>query len=168
MRRDVLARWGAVAVGVLLLSAVAVAAGQAGTKSKGAKAQGSGMGALPVPDYLPELARTLLKERMERHGTDALELSRSVLLLQNKQVQEIATRIASEPRLVRPVKGSEDALNAALPERFFVFQDELRDRARMLAEAAAGKDPKALARAYGHLMETCVSCHAVYLNPPAK
>lgn len=121
---------------------------------------------LPQPDYLPEEARLVLQQKMERHGQDMVELMLSVTLLQYDVARETAHRIASEPRLVRPIAGGEGDVNALLPERFFVLQDEARLRAQAVRAAAAQKDDKALAEAYGRLTETCVSCHSAYLNPP--
>jgi hypothetical protein len=132
---------------------------QAAQKSTDAKIQG-----LPTPDYIPETARALLRKKMERHGQDARELMFGVMLLQYDVVKAAAQRISSEPRLVRPIAGGEDDLNALLPERFFVLQDESRSRAQAVATAAEKKDDKALAASYGRLVETCVSCHSAYLN----
>ena len=119
---------------------------------------------LPTPDYIPETARALLRKKMERHGQDARDLMFAVTLLQYDAAKASAQRISSEPRLVRPIAGGEDDLNALLPERFFVLQDEARSRAQAVATAAEKKDDKALADTYGRLVETCVSCHSAYLN----
>ncbi|WP_224368135.1 hypothetical protein [Hyalangium versicolor] len=119
---------------------------------------------LRTPDYIPEAARPLLRKKMERHAQDARDLMFGVTLLQYDAAKAAAQRIASEPRLVRPIVGGEDDLNALLPERFFVLQDESRARAQAVAAAAEKKDDKALAESYGRLVETCVSCHSAYLN----
>lgn len=119
---------------------------------------------LPAPDYLSETARALLRKKMDRHGLDARDLMLGVTLLRYDVAQGAAQRIASEPRLVRPVAGGEDDLNAALPERFFVLQDEARMRAQAVAAAAGKHDDKALAESYGLLVQTCVACHSVYLK----
>jgi hypothetical protein len=170
MRRDAVGFWlGLVAMGGLCLFAVDAVAGQSDTVPESTKTVvAKGIGSLPAPEHLPELARTLLKQRMQRHGSDVEELLRAVLLLRRKEAREAANRIATEPWLVRPIRGSEDALNSSLPELFFILQDQLRDRAHALAEAAAAKDDRALAQAYGRVMETCVQCHSAYLTPPAK
>jgi hypothetical protein len=132
---------------------------QTSKKAHDAKATG-----LPTPDYIPETARALLRKKMERHGQDARELMFGVTLLQYDVARAAAQRISSEPRLVRPIAGGEDDLNALLPERFFVLQDESRTRAQAVATAAEKKDDKALADSYGRLVETCVACHSAYLN----
>jgi hypothetical protein len=120
---------------------------------------------LPAPDYLPEIARDLLRRKMERHGKDAKDLLFSVTLLQYDMARTAAQSISAEPRLVRPTEGSSDAeLNSLLPPRFFDLQDEARKHAQALAIAAEKRDHKALAQSYGKLMETCVSCHAAYLH----
>jgi len=119
---------------------------------------------LPAPDYLPDTGRALLRKKMDRHGLDARELMYGVTLLRYDVARGAAQRIASEPRLARPEAGSEDDLNTALPERFFVLQDEARLRAQAVMAAAEKRDDKALAESYGLLVQTCVSCHSVYLK----
>jgi hypothetical protein len=166
MRRDELGFWvGLVAAGSLWLYAVHAASALSEPVPQGTKEPvAQGMGSLPEPGHLPELARTFLKQRMQRHGSDVEALLRSVVLLRRPEAREAANRIATEPWLVRPIRGSEDALNSSLPELFFILQDQLRDRARTLAQAATAKDDRALAQAYGQVMETCVQCHSAYLN----
>ncbi|MFL5348419.1 MAG: hypothetical protein ACJ8AT_26785 [Hyalangium sp.] len=144
----------------------ASAAEPAKTKSSqpSPKASDAKLPGLAAPDYIPETARTLLRKKMERHGQDARELMFGVTLLQYDIAKAAAQRIASEPRFVRPIAGGEDDLNALLPERFFVLQDESRTRAQAVATAAEKKDDKALAESYGRLVETCVACHSAYLH----
>ncbi len=120
---------------------------------------------LGTPAYLGTLARQLLKHRMARHGGDTLQLVQAVLFLDRDTTQRLAAELAAEPRLTRPIAGGEDDLNASLPERFFVLQDELRSRALSLAESAKKADDVALASRLGELMQTCVSCHSTYLEP---
>ena len=102
---------------------------------------------------------------MQRHGRDQTRLVLAVTLLQRDVVKSIASDIAAEPRIVRPLAEGRDDLNASLPERFFVLQDAIRLRAKDLATAAEKKDDAALATAFGQLVETCVSCHSAYLSP---
>ena len=120
---------------------------------------------LPEPAYLPEVAREYLHRRMERHGRDMQELMFSVVLLTREVARDTATRIATEPRLAKPEQSDEDALNRALPPRFFVLQDELRDRAQKVADVAKSGTDQQLSAAFSRLTETCVNCHSVYLNP---
>jgi cytochrome c553 len=157
-----------VLVGLLSAGFFFQASAQEPAKSKSGQASKKGtdakMPGLPAPDYLPDAARALLRKKMERHGQDARDLMFAVTLLQYDAARATAQRISSEPRLVRPVPGGEDDLNSLLPERFFVLQEEARTRAQAVATAAEKKDDKALADSYGRLVETCVSCHASYLN----
>lgn len=153
---------GFLATGFLLhASAAEPAKAKSDQPSKAADAK---MPGLAAPDYIPEQARSLLRKKMERHGQDAKDLVFGVTLLQYDIAQAAARRIASEPRFVRPIVGGEDDLNALLPERFFVLQDESRTRAQAVATAAEKKDDKALAESYGRLVETCVACHSAYLH----
>jgi hypothetical protein len=121
---------------------------------------------LKEPDYLPPLARQLLRTKMERHGDEMQSLVIAVTLLQRERAKALATDIASEPRLTKPIAGGENDLNAALPNQLFVLQDELRMRAKAVADAATRPDDAALAKSLGRLTETCVACHSAYLNPP--
>jgi len=120
---------------------------------------------LTPPSYLPELAREYLHRRMERHGRDMQELMFSVVLLTREVARDTATRIATEPRLAKPDQSEDDTLNRALPPRFFVLQDELRDRAQKLADVAKSGTDQQIGAAFSKLTETCISCHSVYLNP---
>jgi|CXWL01.1.fsa_nt_gi hypothetical protein len=120
---------------------------------------------LAEPTYLPTLARAMLRKRMERHGHDMPRLMLSVVLLQRDVAKELSQTIASEPRFVRPRPGDGADLNHALPERFFVLQEELRQRAKAVSEAAGKADDKALGEAFGQMTQTCVACHSAYLNP---
>lgn len=111
---------------------------------------------------LSDLARKVLHRRMGRHGGDVAELTTAVVLLRYEVAADAAPRIANEPRLVRPVVGGEDDLNAAIPERFFVLQDQLRDKAQRLAIQARQQSPAEMADGFGQLTGTCVSCHASF------
>jgi cytochrome c556 len=141
----------------------------AATTSATIKATKSGKrslsGVLAQPDYLSELARAFLRKRMMRHGEDLTLLVRAVVLLQYTAVHAAATRILSEPKLARPMPDGQEELNSVLPERFFVLQDELFQRAREVADNARSKDNRGMSKAFGRLTETCVACHAAYLNP---
>lgn len=114
---------------------------------------------------LTDLARSVLRKRMERHGKMMTNLVEGVILLQRDVVVELAATIASEPRLTRPIVGGANDLNAALPERFFVLQDELRERAQVLGAAARRSDDDALALRFADLTRTCVACHSAFLDP---
>jgi len=123
---------------------------------------------LPEPDYLSEQARATLRRRMERHGQDMVQLLLSMTMLQHDVARQAAQRIAAEPTVDRPAVGGEDELGAALPERFFTLQLQLRSRAKAIAEDARKRDDAALGKAFGQLAETCVQCHSAYLRPPPK
>jgi hypothetical protein len=123
---------------------------------------------LPDPGYLPPTARALLADQMANHAVEALSLAWEVSLLEYDQVADIAERMATAPRIARPLPGATDELNVRLPAAFFDYQDALRAHARALAGAASRGDADAMAEAYGQLARTCVQCHAVYLEPPAE
>lgn len=120
------------------------------------------------PDYLSDLARQILRRRMERHGKDMTHLMTGVVLLKRDMVEVLAQSLAHEPRITRPLPDAKDELNSALPEKFFVLQDELRDRAKGLAEAARSKDDKQLGESFARLTSTCIACHSAFLNSPKR
>jgi hypothetical protein len=119
---------------------------------------------LPEPEFFPPLAREILHRRMNRHGEDMLALVSSILMLNHQVSETLATEIVREPLLGRPTPADPDTLNVQLPARFFGLQDELKDRARSVAQAAQGKHNQKLVQSLGRLIETCVSCHALYLD----
>lgn len=86
----------------------------------------------------------------------------AVLYLEHSQVGRIASEIA-EPHLGR-TREQDDPLRTMFPETYFELERELLARARELADTASTKDANAIASAYGRLAETCVRCHAVYLD----
>lgn len=152
-------------VALLTLLAVPVGADDKKPVKPAPKKDESG---LAKPDYLSDLARQILRRRMERHGRDVHQLTTAVLLLRRDTAHTLAQAIVAEPRIVRPLPDARDELNSALPERFFVLQDELRDRAKSLAEAAKKGTDKELAETFSRLMQTCVSCHSAFLNPKTE
>jgi hypothetical protein len=121
---------------------------------------------LRKPDQLSPLAVALLEKLMGKHGDDLEWLLANVLMLNRANVEASARRIAQTPKLARPVAVESDSLNAILPARFFELQDQLSERATGLANAAAGHDDSAMARAFGQLTETCVASHSSYLSEP--
>ena len=128
-------------------------------------------GSEPAPldmHYPPAPLRPYLRQRMAQHGDEMMKLVGSVILLERPLVKAGALRLAQEPRLARPILGGEEDLNTVIPERFFVLQDELRNGARALAESADHGDDALLARRFGELSATCVSCHSAFLPPDAQ
>lgn len=122
------------------------------------------------PEWIPSEAREMLAARMRRHGEEMMFLVVSVLILSYDSAEQMAEEIAAEPKIGRPGAGESGTINALLPARFFEFQDELRDRADVVSDAAHAKDHMRLVRAYGQLAETCVGCHAAYMEsePPSE
>lgn len=120
--------------------------------------------ALPEPSYLPQPARVLLHQRMARHREDLALLSASALALEFPELEVAAGEIIGEPQLARPGPDERDTLNARLPSRFFDLQEELVARAKLLRTAARRRSGPEVASAYGQVAETCVACHAVYLD----
>ncbi len=123
---------------------------------------------LPTPEYLSPTVRALLHQRMERHRQTAAELMQSVLVLDYVTTENMAQAIASEPTLARPLSNDATDLNAQLPGRFFELQDELKQNAKKLEDAARSRDGERVLNEFPVLVRTCVSCHQVYLRGRAK
>jgi hypothetical protein len=117
---------------------------------------------LAAPEPLSMTARSILKARMASHARDMGDLVSAIMLLRYPSIQTGARRIADDTSLSRPLSEDATELNAALPEKFFLYQDQLRLEARTLAEAAQRQHPFDVADSYGHLAQVCVRCHATY------
>jgi cytochrome c556 len=112
------------------------------------------------PEPLAPAARALLKERMAAHARDMGELVSAIMLLEYDAIADRADKIAADVSLSRPTSKDATQLNAQIPEKFFVRQDDLKAAARGLAEAARARNPYKVADAYGRVSENCVRCHA--------
>jgi cytochrome c556 len=111
---------------------------------------------------LSDIARALLRERMASHSRDMGELVSDIMVLRYDQIRAGAQRIAADANFSRPLSADASELNSALPEKFFLYQDDLRLEARTLAEAAGRQHPFDVADSYGRLSQVCVRCHATY------
>jgi hypothetical protein len=112
------------------------------------------------PEPLAPAARALLKERMAAHARDMGELVSAIMLLEYDGIAARADKIAADVNLSRPTTNDATELNASIPEKFFVRQDDLKAAAHNLAEAARSRNPYQVADAYGRVSATCVRCHA--------
>lgn len=117
-----------------------------------------------LADEIPELARRMLRNRMQRHGRQAVELVNAAILLDYATAETIALDIADEPRIVPPIPGSDEELNRALPQRFFLLQDALRAHAKESAQASRARDPGRLGRSLAAMIQTCTDCHAAFFG----
>jgi cytochrome c556 len=117
---------------------------------------------LEPPESLPGPVRAILKQRMKSHAADMGALMSAIMVLDYPVIRDRATGIANDGSLARPLSGDASELNAALPPKFFTFQDELRERSKALAAAADHQNAFEVADAYGELSQTCVRCHGVY------
>lgn len=102
---------------------------------------------------------------MSAHAEDMSDLVTAIVLLEYQTVAERADKIANDVTLSRPLANDATELNALMPERFFVRQDDLKTAARALAQSARTVNPFRVADAYGKLAETCVRSHADYRPP---
>jgi len=113
-----------------------------------------------APEPLPPATRAMLKQRMGTHARDMSDLVAAIMLLEYSRISIRADGIADDANWSRPVTGDATELNALIPEKFFVRQDDLKTAARRLAAAAKLHNPYKVADAYGRVAETCVRCHA--------
>ena len=112
------------------------------------------------PEPLSPAARDILKVRMASHARDMGDLVSAIMILDYPGIVQRADSIAADVNLSRPITRDATELNASLPEKFFIRQDELRAGARALSAAARDLDPTRVAVEYGRLSEGCVRCHA--------
>jgi cytochrome c556 len=112
------------------------------------------------PEPLSNAARAILRERMSSHAEDMSDLVSAIMLLEYSRIIGRADKIAEDVNLSRPTSQDATELNASIPEKFFVRQDELKAAARELGDAGRSANPYRVAAAYGHVSETCVRCHA--------
>jgi hypothetical protein len=117
---------------------------------------------LGTPERLSPTVRAVIHSKMNRHGEQLTQLVSRVVVLDYDGTARAAGAIFDEPTLARPIAG--DELNAALPERFFQYQDALRAGAKELVTTAARRDGARLAESFGSLMTTCLRCHDLYLR----
>lgn len=99
---------------------------------------------------------------MAAHTRDMRDLMSAIVVLRYEDIREGALRIAADVSLSRPLSEDASELNSALPEKFFLYQDQLRLEAKTLAEAASRSDPFDVSDSYGRLSQGCVRCHATY------
>lgn len=111
---------------------------------------------------LPAVARQLLATRMVSHGHDMGDLVSAIMILDYDRIRARARGIAGDVDFARPLTHDATELNAALPAKFFLYQDALRTQTALLADAAARQSAFDVAKAYGAVSETCVQCHATY------
>jgi cytochrome c556 len=114
------------------------------------------------PEPLSPVARALLKDRMGSHAQDMSALVSAIMLLEYSDIITRADKIAGDANLSRPTSNDATELNASIPEKFFVRQDDLKAAAHTLGNAGRTGDPYLVAETYGKLSETCVRCHADY------
>jgi hypothetical protein len=117
---------------------------------------------LPSSASIPPAARQVVRSKMARHEAQMKALVSRVVLLDDDGVARVAGEIFDEPALARPVGG--DELNGLIPERFFLLQDELRERARQLVIASSGHNREAIASEFAAIAKSCISCHQVFVH----
>jgi hypothetical protein len=115
------------------------------------------------PEPLSPLALATVKTRMASHARDMDRLVAAIMILDYPDIAARAKEIAADASLSRPLSNDPTTeLNASLPEKFFLRQDDLKAAARDLSAAASALNPYRVADAYGKVSGTCVRCHADY------
>ena len=114
------------------------------------------------PDPLPSEARRLLRPRMAEHARDMGELVSAIMVLRYPDIAERAHAIATGAHFAQPLTADATQINTTVPDAFFAHERDLRVWAGQLESSAEKFDAFAVAKAYGRLSETCVSCHASY------
>jgi hypothetical protein len=121
---------------------------------------------LATPQRIPPAMSSIIRSKMRRHGEQMKTLVSRVVVLDYDGTARVAGEIFDEPALARPIAG--DELNGLLPARFFDLQDAMRAQARVMVDAAARRDSKAVADSFGALAKTCIGCHDAYLAGSAE
>ena len=122
----------------------------------------TGVERLAEPASIPAIARQALRAKMARHEVQMRTLVSRVVMLDDDGIARAAGEIFDEPALARPIAG--DELNGLLPARFFVLQDELKERSRRLVATSTSRDHAAMADEFAALAKSCVTCHEIYLH----
>lgn len=153
---------GAIALGALACSSTTTATKPPETATSAPKEQPKAE--LKAPEWLPVQAREMLAARMQRHGEEMMYLTAMVLTVNYEGAAHLAGHIAEEPRIPRPSPDEHGTISELLPARFFELQDELNQRALVMASAAGAREQGKMLEAYSRLTETCVSCHVLYMH----
>ncbi|MBL8957551.1 MAG: cytochrome c [Myxococcaceae bacterium] len=114
------------------------------------------------PEKVTARVREALKRKMKSHSRDFLSLPLHIVLADFGAVERATQGIMNEPRIDKAAAGDD---LSGLSGPFFQLQDQLRERAGALNQAARGKDVSAMTTALGPLMETCATCHLIYREP---
>lgn len=156
-----LARWSVLTVVLALLAPAATRAQDVFPTKKERE-----MANLLDAEHVTARTRTLLRAKMKSHGADMRDLTLAVALLKYDAARQSAQRIANQPRVDKSAAGSNpDGID--LTPAFFLLQDTLKKNATELAESAEKKDQHALSASMARTLDTCMSCHALFL-PAAK
>ena len=115
---------------------------------------------------LPKVACLALRKRMLSHGDNTENLLWAALMLDFESTDGIAAMISKGPNLARPQPDDLQSINAMLPPEFFTLQEQLDTAIDGLRAAAKAKDGAAVAAQYGKAVETCISCHSLFLQFP--
>lgn len=109
-------------------------------------------------DPMTQKARNALRPQMAGHANNMEELMWAVIMNEPAQTRVLAQGLAHAEVLTQKE-------HPRLQPRFSELQAALADRALDLSAQAAARDPEGTARAYGRVVETCVACHAKYMDP---
>lgn len=119
-------------------------------------------GRLSPAEPVPGAAAENLKVRMAYHASDMNELVANIMVLHYEQISIRAERIASDASISFPGTNDGTKPNSAFPDKFYIYQNDLRLEAKALAQAAGRQAAFDVADSYGRLSQVCVRCHAVY------
>lgn len=119
---------------------------------------------VPIPRAAPQGgpgAGGTTRTRMGRHAVGLTGLGQAVVLLDFPTTARLARQIADDETLALGLRPAGERAG----EPFAALQEELRARARTLADRAAERDDSGVADSFGELAKTCVHCHRLYLRP---
>jgi len=114
-------------------------------------------------ERLPTPVRRAISLRMVNHGSNLTNMVNAAIILDLESVEYHAKEIGTEPTLSRPAAGEVDTLSAAVPKRFFDLQDQLKQQAKALGDAAHQRDKTRVSHTFAQLAETCMTCHSEFM-----
>ena len=113
---------------------------------------------------LKQDAIDVLAGAMDRHGSNMTDLVWAATTLDYGSVAQIAYWLSLDVGVPKPLPGS----STPFPPLFFELQEQMHVTAEDLSLAAREEDPSRVAEHYGALVQSCIQCHALYLDLPGQ
>ncbi len=113
---------------------------------------------------LSKKVRRVIQRRMDGHSKRMGKLVSAVWFVDYADAARAADALVDQSQLRKDLARDAVDLEFTFPDRFFTLLLELESRTAVIAEAARRKDGAQLASGFARLSETCINCHAEYLE----